>query len=207
MNTLPPRWRHSGQRQRLRLRVVDRTVAPWPVMLVLDCFSYNANLTHSCCDVHECMFSAIISVAYAHNLPCHTVQSCECNCSMHVLRHAHALHSGSPPNVLHSPSIIVGNNYGSVWNGNKVSPYIQFSWVNSHLPQSSVTSSSLSTMQIMGTECWKRKPVYKPILLACKKVYIGWPSSACMVQSIRSPLLPFLLPKARHYIPCAQRSS
>ena len=50
------------------------------------------------------MFSAIISVAYAHNLPCHTVQSCKCNCSMHVLRHAHALHSGSPPNVLHSPS-------------------------------------------------------------------------------------------------------
>ena len=26
----------------------------------------NANLTHICCDVHECMFSAIISVAYAH---------------------------------------------------------------------------------------------------------------------------------------------
>ena len=50
------------------------------------------------------MFSAIISVAYAH-CPV-TVQSCECNCSMHVLRHAHALHSGSPPNVLHSPSII-----------------------------------------------------------------------------------------------------
>ena len=42
------------------------TVAPWPVMLVLDCFTTNANLTHSCCDVHECMFSAIISVAYAH---------------------------------------------------------------------------------------------------------------------------------------------
>ena len=48
------------------------------------------------------MFSAIISVAYAH-CPV-TVQSCECNCSMHVLRHAHALHSGSPPNVLHSSS-------------------------------------------------------------------------------------------------------
>ena len=26
----------------------------------------NANLTHSCCDVHECMFSVIISVQ-SHN--------------------------------------------------------------------------------------------------------------------------------------------
>ena len=33
-------------------------------------------------------------------------QSCECNCSMHVLRHAHALHSGSPPKVLHSTSMV-----------------------------------------------------------------------------------------------------
>ena len=38
-------------------------------------------------------------------------QSCECNCSMHVLRHAHALHSGSPPNVLHSTSnILISDN-------------------------------------------------------------------------------------------------
>ena len=70
----------------------------------------NANLTHSCYDVHECMFQE------CHNFCAHCPvtfwwQSCECNCYLH----AHALHSGSPSNVLHSTSISYLSNIIFMW--------------------------------------------------------------------------------------------
>ena len=63
----------------------------------------NANLSHSCCDVHECMFSVIIS-----GLLCSLTDDSHVNATapcMHAYAlHAHALRSGLPSNVLHSTS-------------------------------------------------------------------------------------------------------